>query len=195
MSRRHPREGDDPRREARDSELVDDLLSGDERRVLHAVWAIFATRDPAVLQPVARSLARIERATDDLDLGGALISNRRNLDHAFDRVRRFTEGKCLCGVYPGHVRYEPAKEERHGHVRIVEEIEVLFQGRPDRPRRICECTACGRRFDVEEGEYHYTWWQWHAIAAPTPQADAKPARVIVPRSPARARRRRSSSSP
>ncbi|MEV0646394.1 hypothetical protein AB0I28_14135 [Phytomonospora sp. NPDC050363] len=45
-------------------------------------------------------------------------------------------------------------------VRIVEEIPVYYNGRPDRPKRLCECADCGKRFEVEEGEYHYTWWKW-----------------------------------
>ncbi len=145
--------------------LIADFVSRDSRRVLHAVWEVFTTRDPAVLRPLARAYARIDRATDDLDLGGMLISNGSNLAHALDRIRIFGEGRCLCTAYAGHVRYEPAKEESYGHVRIVEEIPVFYNGRPDRPRRICVCVDCDRRYEVEEGEYHYTWWKWTARAA------------------------------
>lgn len=140
--------------------LMDDFLSGDRGRVLHAAWEVFKTREPAALEPLVAALPAIERATDGLDLGGALLSNRVNLDHALDRIRTFAEQRCLCTAYAGHVLYEPAKEETLGHVRIVEEIPVFFNGRPDRPKRICECTDCGRRFSVEEGESHYTWWKW-----------------------------------
>lgn len=142
--------------------LAEDFLSGESRRVLRAVWAVFASRDPEVLAPLVRALPAIEKATADLDLGGALLSNGTNLDHALGRLRLFASKRCLCGAYPDHVRYEPAKEEALGHVRIVEEIPMFFNGRPDRPQRICECTDCGRRFSVKEGEYHYTWWEWTA---------------------------------
>lgn len=150
-------EADDPRT------LADDFVSKDGRRVLHAVWKVFKTRDPKVLEPLAAALRAIDRATDDLDLGGALLSNGRNLEHALDRIRIFGEGRCLCAAYADHVLYEPAKEEAYGHVRIVEEIPVFYNGRPDRPKRVCECVGCGRRFEVEEGEYHYTWWKWTAL--------------------------------
>ncbi|WP_420112155.1 hypothetical protein [Pseudactinotalea sp.] len=140
--------------------LTEAFLSGENRRVLHAVWAVIASRDPELLAPLVTALPAIEKATADLDLGGALLSNRNNLDHALDRIRLFADKRCLCQAYPDHVRYEPAKEEARGHVRILEEIPTFFNGRPDRPERICECTDCGRRFSVEEGEYHYTWWKW-----------------------------------
>lgn len=142
--------------------LVDDFSSKDGRRVLHAVWQVFKTRDPEVLEPLVKSFRAIDRATDDLDLGGALLSNGKNLEHALDRIRIFGERRCLCAAYADHVLYEPAKEEAYGHVRIVEEIPVFYNGRPDRPKRVCECVDCGQRFEVEEGEYHYTWWKWTA---------------------------------
>jgi hypothetical protein len=144
--------------------LVDDLLSRDNSRVLHAVWEVIGTRDADVLAPLATALPAIERATDDLDLGGALLSNQDNLDHALDRIRLFEKRRCLCAAYPDHVRYEPAKEEASGHVRIVAEAPVYYNGMPGRPKRLCECTACGQRFEVEEGEYHYTWWKWVAVS-------------------------------
>ncbi|MDT0202459.1 hypothetical protein [Nocardioides sp. AE5] len=150
-------------RPADDGSLRADFLSKDSSRVLHAVWEVFKTRDPQVLEPLVRSLPAIERATEELDLGGALISNGSNLDHAFHRIRLFGEKKCLCAAYAHHVRYEPAKEEALGHVRITAETPVFFNGRPDRPKRMCECTDCGRRFEVEEGEYHYTWWKWNGV--------------------------------
>lgn len=148
--------------EALQQPLVADFLSQDGRRVLHAAWEVFRTREPAVLQPLVTALPAIERATADLDLGGMLASNGKHLDHALGRIRIFGERRCLCAAYPEHVFYEPAKEEAYGHIRIVEVIPTSFHGRPGRPERICECLTCGQRFDVEEGEYHYPWWQWRA---------------------------------
>lgn len=140
--------------------LVQEFLSGDERRVISALWKVVATRDAAVLAPVAKALPAIERATADLELGGALLSNANNLDHALDRVRAFKAGTCLCTTYPDHPRYDPEKEEERGHARVVETLPNDRQWRPD---RICVCTDCGRTYRVEEGEYHYTWWKWTQI--------------------------------
>lgn len=150
----------------REPTLLDDFLSKDTDRVLHAVWVVFRTRDPEVLAPLARARGRIERATDELDLGGALFSNRKNMDHALVRLELAASGTCLCAAYRDHLLYEPAVEEAARHVRIVEEIPQFFDGQPERPRRICECTACGRRFEVEEGDYHYPWWKWKSRGRP-----------------------------
>lgn len=146
-----------------DGVLAEDLLSGDRGRVLAALWAVVRTRDPAVLGPLVPVLPEIERATAGLDLGGALLSNQANLRHAIDRVRLHAAGRCLCAAYPDHPRYEPVREEAAGHVRVVEEVAPVVDGRPTRPRRTCVCTGCGQRWDVEEGDYHYTWWQWRAV--------------------------------
>ncbi|QCW52288.1 hypothetical protein FE634_21020 [Nocardioides dongxiaopingii] len=143
------------------SPLVADLLSGDRDRILPAVWAIVRTRDPEVLAPPARASAAIEAATTDVELGGALASNRWHLAHALGRLRRFAAGECLCGAYPDHQFYDPAKEVDRGHVTVVGTVDTGRQWVPD---RICECRDCGTRFQVEQGEYHYPWWAWTEVA-------------------------------
>ncbi|QOR69201.1 hypothetical protein IM660_10745 [Ruania alkalisoli] len=142
------------------SPLLADLISRERARVLHAVWEIVATRDPAVLEPLAASLPAIGRATSGLDLGGALHANAGSLEHAVERLRLFRDGTCLCAAYTHRLPfYDPAKEAGRGHIRIEGEAP-----RKDWvPDRICACTACGRRFRVEQGEYHYTWWKWTSL--------------------------------
>ncbi|HVK28051.1 MAG TPA: hypothetical protein VM575_06905 [Nocardioides sp.] len=142
------------------SPLVADFLSGDRSRILSALWEVMRTRDPAVLTPLVTALPAIERATADVDLGGALVSNASNLERAFQRIELFGTGACLCTAYPAHQFHDPAKEEHAGHVRIVGTVPNERQWEPD---RICECTACGKRYQVEQGEYHYTWWKWTAL--------------------------------
>ncbi|GAA5141155.1 hypothetical protein GCM10023340_02380 [Nocardioides marinquilinus] len=154
--------------EALASPLVADLLSGDTRRVISASWAVIATRDPEVLAPLVVARPAIERATADLDLGGALMSNEWHLRHALRRVELFAAGSCLCLAYPDHQTYDVEKEVERGHVRVVETVPNERQWVPD---RICECTACGRRYQVEQGEYHYPWWAWR------PVPDLSPAQV------------------
>src|SRR5690606_15454799 len=91
--------------------LVDEFLSGERRPVLHAVWEVFTSRDPEVFAPLVIALPAIAKAPADLALGGALLSNGDNLDHALDRIRLVANKQCLCGAYPDHVRYDPAKEK------------------------------------------------------------------------------------
>lgn len=137
--------------------LVDEFLSGDKKRVISALWEVMATRDPKILAPLAAALPTLRKATEELDLGGALVSNASNLDRAFARIQLFADGVCLCTAYPPHLLFNPVKEEHRGHIRVVGTVPNERQWEPD---RICECTDCGRRYQVEQGEYHYTWWQW-----------------------------------
>lgn len=141
-------------------EIVEDLLSQDSGRVMHAVWEVFASRDPEVLRPLHKALVAIDRATDELELGGALASNGGHLDHALERIRLFGGGTCLCAAYPSHQFYDPEKEAHRQHVRVVGTVPNDRQWVSD---RICECRDCGRRFQVEQGEYHYTWWKWTEV--------------------------------
>ncbi|SDH92574.1 hypothetical protein [Agrococcus jejuensis] len=189
--------------EARDGPaLVDDLLSRDRSRILDAVWAIIRARDDAALHAVRKRLAEVEDAVDEVDLGGMLASNGRHVTHAIDRVRMHWRGECLCRAYRDHEMYDPAQEVAFGHVTLVEEIPVIVGGSPWRPRRICACTACGQRYDVTEDEGHYVWWRWRTVEDVAAKAAAEaalpvptPRKVVTnPRSPARARRRRSSPS-
>lgn len=143
--------------------LVADFLSGDKGRVLSGVWAVFRTRDPEILAPLARALPALEKATAEVDLGGMLVSNGSNLDHVLARIALFGEGACLCAAYLSHQFYDPGEEERLRHVRIVGTVPNDGQWVPD---RVCECRDCGRQFQVEHGEYHYPWWKWTALAQP-----------------------------
>ncbi|WP_139977342.1 hypothetical protein [Nocardioides litoris] len=134
-----------------------DLVSGDRARVLTAVWEVIRTRDPAVLGPLVPALPAIREVADDADLGGALISNRTHLAHALLRVRLHGEGACLCLAYPDHQLYDVVKEVDRGHVTVVGTVPNPRQWEDD---RICACTGCGRRYQVEQGDYHYPWWAW-----------------------------------
>ncbi|MFB9313377.1 hypothetical protein [Nocardioides plantarum] len=145
--------------------LVQDLLSDDGSRVMSAVWDVLGTRDPEVLEPLLRVLPTIKEATQDLELGGALIANASHVARALDRVALFGRGTCLCTAYLFDQLSDPAKEERRGHVRIVETIPGDGSWVPD---RICECTDCGRRYRVEEGLYHYPWWAWTSLDGTEP---------------------------
>ncbi|KRB76436.1 hypothetical protein ASE01_15850 [Nocardioides sp. Root190] len=153
--------GPPPTAYATTSPLVADFLSGDKDRVIPALWAVMKTRDPEVLTPLAHSLRAIERATANVELGGMLASNGSHLAHALDRVALFDKRVCLCTAYPSHQFYDPDKEEAQQHVRILDRVPNERQWVPD---RICECRDCGRKYQVEQGEYHYTWWKWTEVA-------------------------------
>jgi hypothetical protein len=143
-----------------ESPLLPEFLSGEAGRVLDALWAVVGTRDPEVLAPLVTARPAITKATKDLKLGGILVSNSSNLEHALDRIDLFSKGVCLCVAYVGLSYYNPAQEEQRQHVRIVGTVANDRQWAPD---RICECRDCGKRYQVEEGQGHVTWWKWTKV--------------------------------
>jgi hypothetical protein len=138
-----------------ESSLLDELVSGDASRVMRAAWEVMRTRDGELLDPLIPALPRIRRATARVDLGGMLHPNRATLEHALEKIEHYRDGACWCASYPGLLLISPEKEQQAGHVSIVSTSE------PDWSMTYhCRCVTCGQDFDVEQGDYHYTWWKW-----------------------------------
>jgi hypothetical protein len=135
--------------------LLDDFLSGDVSRVLHATWEVVRSRDPAVLDPLVPHVVRIRASVENVDLGGMIRSNHANVEHALDKLEHYRRGACWCESYPGLDQYDPEKEQRAGHVRIVSTSEPGWS-----MTYVVECTVCGRVFHVEQGDHHVPWWRW-----------------------------------
>lgn len=135
--------------------LLEDFRSGDAGRIHHATWQTILSRDPELFDSLVPHVGQIRKATDAVDLGGLLRSNHADVEHALDKVANYQRGLCWCQNYPGMDQYEPTKEEKAGHVRIVSTSDPGWS-----MTYVCECTLCGRVFDVEQGDYHFMWWKW-----------------------------------
>ena len=135
--------------------LLEDFLSKERTRVLHATWETIVSRDAEVLDPLVAALPRIRQATERLELGGMFYSNNANVEHALAKLQNYRDGLCWCANYPGLLMYDPEKEQDRGHARIVSSSEpgwsMTFE---------CACAVCGQVFDVEQGDYHVMWWKW-----------------------------------
>ena len=150
--------------------MIDDFLSGDSYRVWSATWETIRSRDSEQLDAVLAALPEIRRATADLDLGGGIIPNRDSLKHAFAKLANYRKGACWCANYPHNLRYDPEKEQRAGHVRILEASEPPWS----RTFR-CACSVCGTVFAIQEGEHHATWWSWKRSRTPATAEGRPPA--------------------
>ncbi|SFI37531.1 MULTISPECIES: hypothetical protein [Microbacterium] len=135
--------------------LLEDFLSRDTSRVLHATWEIIRSRDEAQLDALLPHIAQIRTATEGLDMGGMLRSNAGNVDHAIAKLESYRRRECWCASYPGMDQYEPAKEQDRGHIRIISASEPGWS-----MSYVCKCTVCGRVFNVEQGDHHVMWWRW-----------------------------------
>lgn len=134
--------------------LLQELLSRDTHRVWAATHAVIRLplHERQFLVP---QLAAIRRATQDLDLGGGLYPNGDHLRQAIRTVEAARDGHCSCTLYPGYPFSDPNREQAAGAV------EILASSAPDWfMTYTCRCRACGSLYDVEQGESHYTWWNW-----------------------------------
>jgi hypothetical protein len=137
------------------TDTLGDLLSHDPHRIWQASWEIIATRDTALLESLRTALPAIRRATADIELGGMIQPNRAALSHALGKVKNYHAWRCWCDDYPRLLQYDPGREEERGHATILSRARSAWPATYS-----CECTVCGRRFAVEEGEYHSLWWRW-----------------------------------
>jgi len=138
--------------------VLADLLSQTSDRVLTSASLVNHTRDGELLNTLAAALPEIRRATKSLELGGMLFLNKNHVRQAIRVIENHRAGRCFCQTYPGYLFYDPSKEETAGHVRIT---------RSDLPdwgmTYDCTCTICGRTYSVQQGEYHYIWWEWKEV--------------------------------
>ncbi len=138
--------------------LLEDITSRDPQRIWASSGAIIHLRDPNELSALADALPEIKQKTQGIALGGALIPNSVHLNFAIRTLEFYqAQGGCLCTLYPEYLLFAPRKEEEQGNVRIV---SADYDAEQWMATYVCECAVCGRVFQVEQGEYHYTWWSW-----------------------------------
>ncbi len=135
--------------------LLEDFLSGETDRVLHATWQVLGSRDPELVDPLVPHVARIRKATEKLDLGGLIRPNSANVEFALAKLEHRANRSCWCEDYPGPEHRDPHKEEEAGNIRILSTSEPGWSMTYE-----CKCTICGRIYDVEQGDYHVMWWRW-----------------------------------
>lgn len=139
--------------------MLDDLLSGDEKRIGVATSAIIKSRDPEALWFLAAMRDEIEAATSGLDLGEHYDSTGKHLEFALEKLAFFaSRAGCLCQMYPQvfpkYRHFDPEVERAEGHVCIVH-MKTFDADRP--LHYVCECVDCGTRYHVQKS---YDEWEW-----------------------------------
>ena len=141
--------------DAKAGALLAELTSGNGSRVWAATGTVVREAGPETLRALAPYLSSIRRATAGLDLGGQLLDNDLHLRQALRVIAAAGDGLCPCAVYEGYPGYDPRQEQTRGHV------EILHTTPPDWNMTYwCRCRHCARTYEVEQGEYHTTWWRW-----------------------------------
>ncbi|MFB9990856.1 hypothetical protein ACFFLM_02500 [Deinococcus oregonensis] len=82
------------------AKLLQDLISRDVQRVWAAAHPVIRlpAHERLLLVP---SLAALQRATEDLDLGGSFFSNNEHLRQAVRALEAARDGRCSCTLSPG----------------------------------------------------------------------------------------------
>lgn len=150
------------------STLLQDITSGDARKIWASASAIIHTREEETLNLLASHLPEIRAKTRNVELGGALFPNSEHLKFALQKLEYYKNRTgCLCRLYLEYLMYDPRREETEGNVRIV---GICYMEGAWVDAYDCKCTLCGTAFRVEERESHYTWWGWK-IATPSSDGD------------------------
>ena len=140
--------------------LLEDITSGDAQRIWASACAIAILRDAGELELLSAHLPEIEKKTSGVELGGAFIPNSEHLKFALRKLRYVrSKAGCLCRLYPYWLMFNPLREEEAENIRI---LDKAGDGQWNTFYR-CQCTLCATVFRVEEGEYHYIWWQWKVV--------------------------------
>ncbi len=141
--------------------LLEDFLSRDAQRIWSASCGVAKLRDVAQLDELSANLPAIRRATKGVELGGALFLNSQHLKFALEKLKFWTQKSgCLCQLYPRYLMFNPQKEQDAGNVQILQTESNQEQWATNYR---CQCAVCGAQYSVQEGEYHYTWWQWRPL--------------------------------
>jgi hypothetical protein len=142
-------------------EALDNFLSGDSERVYQAVRTVMAGYDDEVLRFLSLHADRIEAATKTVDLGGAIVSNRRYLAQSIRRLRAVEAGDCLCTLLQDYGLSLPGSESRAGLIEILAETEP----EPYVVSYHCRCRHCGQEYLATESHgWHMPTCGWKALA-------------------------------
>ena len=138
--------------------ILADLFSRDVSRIRGACAEISASWDRDFLSALASHIAEIKAATEGIEWGGLFMSNSVHLQSAIQRAEyaRSNSG-CFCRIYD--IFTNPEREQEKGHATISKfQMELrTYQ---------VSCNECGTAYEVEELDYHYTWWKWMAKTNP-----------------------------
>lgn len=138
--------------------LLRDFESKDRHRIWSATWEVIKTRNIDTLTFLAGKIDQIKDGTSKIELGGAIGKNRDSLNFAVQKLIFFKSGSgCLCELYPKNSHFSPEEEQRAGNVVVLNKKEVPYASEFK-----CQCTVCKKEYTVQEGEYHFTFWEWRS---------------------------------
>ena len=134
-------------------QMIADLLSGDEKRILDASHTIIHSGilNRKLINELYPYLSEIKEKTSNLHYGGTILPNSRFVEKAIRMIEDSVGDKCLCEYLFDGFGQNGKSMVKYGFVLLEENI--------DRDnyinRSIIECSGCRQQYQVEE---EYTGW-------------------------------------
>ena len=132
-------------------QILLDMLSGDEKRILHASHTVINSgiTNRKLLMELHPQLSDIKEKTRSLTDGGSLMPNDRFVEKAIRMIDESVGNKCLCEDLLDFFGQNGKSMVRYGFVLLEENMEGYIH------RSIIECSSCHQRYEVEE---EHTGW-------------------------------------
>jgi len=140
------------------NELLDEILSGDPKKVWYSSCAIMKlSQDDERIKEFVPYLNEIKLKTANLELGGALVPNKRFVKKVIKTLEHYRYGQgCSCCLLS-------EDDDPHDYNTIEIREEVNYEGRTWIDYYVVECKKCKQKYKVSERLYHYTWWDWQSM--------------------------------
>ncbi len=154
-------------------EIIQKISSRNTQNIREAACEIIALgQNREKIAPLIEHLNIIKSNTRNLDLGGMFAPNQRFVDFAIKTIEfHKNTNDCSCLLYiekyiltndivNRKLQYDcfnPNNEDKKGNIKILE-INRIDNKWID--YYLVECQKCLRKYEVEEREGHYVFWNW-----------------------------------
>lgn len=141
--------------------IIQDMLSGRAEKIWSAGCAIcsLSQNHEKILEllPYEQQMAD---ATKGIDLGGALVPNKRFLKRAFE-IMDFHKDNNDCSCCLLFEDDNPVHLVEDGYFTLMDTVYMSGSNYID--YYVVGCKNCGNLYQVGERVYHYPWWDWQLI--------------------------------
>lgn len=139
-------------------EIIEKFESRDSHSIWEATWDILRCADKTELKKLIPHLEKLKEIINDIDLGGAIYSNKESADLALSHIEQSGANICRCLLFTQTSKFSPHKEVEWGHVSLqCSEIKKdLYE-----EHFYVVCNYCGNQYFAREVYgWHVPWYEW-----------------------------------
>ncbi len=141
--------------------IVAKFESKDSHQIWEATWDIIRCNDIKVLRKLQLHLASFRHILTQIEMGGALTSNKINARLALSYIEDFCDGICRCNIYSKYILFNPKREAEFGLIKVLssEINKELYEH-----HILVSCVNCSKKFQVKEIDgWHVPTYEWKSI--------------------------------